>query len=81
MRMEGSTGTSPFDARREFSFAVFLCGPAVTTVKVDRRHGTRVADVDGGPGWLTVLWTPGDVAAVTAYAADGHESFFWTSPT
>jgi hypothetical protein len=81
LRMEGSSARSPFDARRKYSFAVFLCGPAVTTVEVNRRHGIRIADVSAGPGWLTVLWTPGDPAAVTAYAADGHQSFFWTSPT
>jgi hypothetical protein len=61
LRMEGSSGSSPFDTRREFSFAVFLCGPAVTTVEVDRRHGIRIADVNAGPGWLTDLfdsWRP-----------------------
>jgi hypothetical protein len=81
LRMEGSSGRSPFDARRKFSFAAFLCGPAVTTVEVHRRQGIRIADVNAGPGWLTVLWTPGDPASVTAYAADGHQSYFWTSPT
>jgi hypothetical protein len=81
LRMEGSSARSPSDARRKFSFAVFLCGPAVTTIEVDRRHGIRIADVTAGPGWLTVLWTPGDPAAVTAYAADGHQCFFWTPPT
>jgi len=81
IQLEGSSGKSPFDARREFSFAVFLCGPAVATVEVERRHGIRVADVNAGPGWITVLWTPGDAAAVTAYAAGGHKSFSWTSPT
>jgi hypothetical protein len=80
LRMEGSSARSPFDARRKFSFAVFLCGPAVTTVEVERRLGIRIADVHAGPGWFTVLWTPGDPAAVTAYAADGRQSFFWTSP-
>ena len=80
LRMEGSSGTSPFDARRKFSFAAFLCGPAVTTVEVDRRHGIRIADVSAGPGWLTVLWTPDDPAVVTAYTADGRQSFLWTSP-
>jgi hypothetical protein len=79
-RMGGSPGTSPFDARREFSFAVFLCGPAVTTVAVDRRHGMRTADVSSGPGWLTVLWTPIDPATLTAYSADGRRSFLWSSP-
>jgi hypothetical protein len=81
LRMAGSSGSSPFDSRREFSFAVFLCGPAVTTVEVGRRHGVRVADVTAGPGWLAVLWIPGDPAAVTAYTADGRQSFFWTSAT
>jgi hypothetical protein len=81
LRMEGSSGPSPFEARREISFAVFLCGPAVTTVAVDRRLGIRTADVSRGPGWLTVLWTPDDPATVTATAADGRQSFLWTSPS
>ena len=63
-----------------FSFAVFLCGPAVTSVEVDRRHGIRIADVSAGPGWLAVLWTPDDPAVVRAYTADGRQSFVWTSP-
>lgn len=78
-RIGGSSGESPFDARRPFSFAVFLCGPAVTTVEVDRRRGIRTADVSAGPGWLTVLWTADDPAAVTAYTATGKQSFLWTS--
>jgi hypothetical protein len=80
LRMQGSTGESPFDVRRQFSFAVFFCGPAVTTVEVNRRHGTRVADVSAGPGWLAVIWTPEDPAGVSAYVADGRQSFRWTSP-
>jgi hypothetical protein len=79
-RMGGSSGRSPFDARRELSFAVFLCGPAVATVEVGRRLGTRIADVSAGPGWLAVLWTADDPATVTAYSADGRQSFLWTSP-
>jgi hypothetical protein len=80
-RMGGSSGRSPFDARRELSFAVFECGPAVTTVEVGRRLGTRVADVSAGPGWLAVLWTADDPAEVTASTADGRQSFLWTSTT
>lgn len=80
-RMGGSSGRSPFDDRREFSFAVFLCGPGVTTVGVERLQGIRTADVSAGPGWLTVLWTPDDPATVTAYTAVGQQSFLWTSPT
>lgn len=80
-RMGGSSVRSPFDARREFSFAVFLCGPAVTTVEVGRRLGTRIADVSAGPGWLAALWTADDPATVTAYSADGRQSFLWTSST
>jgi len=80
VQIEGSTGESPFAARRPSSFAVFLCGPAVMTVEVNRRHGTRVADVSAGPGWLTVLWTPDDPARVTAFTADGRQSFLWTAP-
>lgn len=79
-RMGGSSGESPFDARRSFSFAVFLCGPAVTTVEVDRRHGSRIADVSAGPGWLAVLWTSDDPVVLRAYSADGRQSFQWTSP-
>jgi hypothetical protein len=79
-RMGGSSGESPFEARRKLSFAIFLCGPAVTTVEVHRRHGIRTADVSAGPGWLGVLWTPDDPALVTAYTADGRRSFAWTSP-
>jgi hypothetical protein len=78
-RMGGSSGSSPFDDRRPFSFALFLCGPAVTKVEVARRQGIRVADVSAGPGWLAVLWTPGDPATVTAFTAIGEQSFLWTS--
>jgi hypothetical protein len=81
LRLSGSTGTSPFDARRPFSFAVFMCGPAVARVEVDRRHGARAADVSAGPGWLGVLWTPGDPATVSAYTAVGQQSFVWTPPS
>jgi hypothetical protein len=79
-RMGGSSGESPFDVRRTFSFAVFLCGPAVTTVEVERRQGIRVADVSAGPGWLAVLRTPDDPAVVRAHTADRRQSFLWTSP-
>ena len=79
-RMGGSSAKSPFEDRREFSYAVFFCGPAVTTVDVGRRLGIRMADVSAGPGWLAVLWTADDPATVTAHSADGRQSFFWTSP-
>jgi hypothetical protein len=79
-RMGGSSGTSPFEDRRAFSFAVFRCGPAVASVEVERQYGIRNADVTAGPGWLTVLWTPEDPATVTACTALGQQSFFWTSP-
>jgi hypothetical protein len=79
LRMGGSSGRSTFEARREFSFAVFLCGPAVSRVEVDRPQGIRKADVSAGPGWLTVLWTADDPAGVTAYTAAGRQSFVWTS--
>jgi hypothetical protein len=78
-RIGGSSGISPFDDRREFSFAVFMCGPAVASVEVDRRLGMRTADVSAGPGWLTVLWTPDDPVSVAAYTAIGQQSFLWTS--
>ena len=80
-RMGGSSGESPFDDRRTFSFAVFVCGPAVTWVEVERRQGIRIADVSAGPGWLAVLWTPGDPAEVRAYTADRRQSSLWTSPS
>jgi hypothetical protein len=80
-RMGGSSGESPFDARRKFSFAAFLCGPAVTTVEIERRHGIRIADVSAGPGWLAILWTSDDPAVVRAYTADGRQSFLWSSPS
>lgn len=80
LQMRGSSGASPFDDRRSFSFAVFHCGPAVMTVEIYRRHGIRVADVSAGPGWLGVLWTPDDPAVVSAYTAVGRQSFAWTSP-
>jgi hypothetical protein len=81
LRMGGSSGESPFDARRRVSFAVFLCGPAVTRVEIDRRHGSRIADVSAGPGWLAILWTSDDPAVVRAYTADGRQSFLWSSPS
>jgi hypothetical protein len=59
---------------------VFLCGPAVTTVEIERRHGVRNADVSAGPGWLAVLWTPDDRAVVRAYTADRRQTFLWASP-
>lgn len=80
LRMTSSSGASPFDARRTFSFAVFLCGPAVTTVEVERRHGVRMADVNAGPGWLAVLWTSDDLAVVRAFTADRRQSFLWAPP-
>ena len=80
VRTVGSSGESPFDARRKFSFAIFLCGPAVSTVEIERRSGNRIADVSAGPGWLAVLWTPDDPAVVRASTADGRQTFLWTSP-
>jgi hypothetical protein len=78
--MQGSSGESPFDARRTLSFAVFLCGPAVTTVEISRQQGVRIADVSAGPGWLAVLWTSDDAAVARAYTADRRQSFLWASP-
>src|ERR1700722_7457042 len=51
VRVGLSSGESPFDARRKYSFAVFLCGPAVTSVEVDPRHGNRLVDASAEPGW------------------------------
>ncbi len=48
LRVGGTSGESPFDGRRERSFAVFLCGPAVARVEIDRGHGIRIADVERG---------------------------------
>lgn len=79
LRMAGSSGASPFEARRTFSFGVFLCGPAVTAVEIERPHGVRMADVSAGPGWLAVLWTADDPAVVRASTAEGRQSFQWTS--
>jgi hypothetical protein len=81
MRMGVSSGESPFDARRKFSFAIFLCGPAVASVEIDRRLGVRIADVSAGPGWLAVLWTSDDPAVVRGYTADSRQSFLWASPS
>jgi hypothetical protein len=79
LRMAGSSGESPFDDRRQRSFAVFLSGPAVAKVEIERRHGVRIADVSAGPGWFGVLWTPDDSVVVAAYTATGRRSFVWTS--
>jgi hypothetical protein len=55
IRVSGNTGTALFEERPQFAHAVFLCGPEVAIVEIDRRHGIRTADLSIGPGWLAVL--------------------------
>lgn len=59
---------------------VWLCGPDVASVEIRRHHGTRVADVSDGPGWLAVLWVPDNPLEVVAFASDGTQTFRWTAP-
>ena len=65
----GSSGKFPFEARPQYSYMVFLCGPDVATVRIQRSDGIRTADVNVGPGWLAVLWTPA--------ASPSHGNCFW----
>lgn len=76
----GSSGKFPFEARPQYSYMVFLCGPDVATVRIQRSDGIRTADVNVGPGWLAVLWTPEGAATVTAFGSDGTATSTWTSP-
>lgn len=79
-RLGGSSGSFLLEKRPQYSYMIFLCGPEVSTVRVQRSHGIRTADVSSGPGWLGVLWTPDDLATVYAFIADGTKTFTWTSP-
>ncbi len=79
-RLGGSSGKFLLEERPEYSYQVFLCGPLVITVRVQRSHGIRTADVSSGPGWLAVLWTPDDPADLSAFNADGTQTYAWTSP-
>jgi hypothetical protein len=79
-RLGGSSGKFLLEKRPEYSYMVFLCGPEVVTVRVKRSHGIRTADVSMGPGWLAVLWTPDDLATVSAFNTDGTETYVWDSP-
>ncbi len=79
-RLGGSSGKFLLEERPQYSYMVFLCGPDVATVRVQRSHGRRTADVSSGPGWLGVLWTPDDLATVDAFNPDGTQTFTWTSP-
>jgi hypothetical protein len=80
LRLGGSSGKFLLEERPEYSYMVFLCGPDVATVGVQRSPGIRTADVSSGPGWLAVLWTPDDLATLDAFTADGTQTFTWTSP-
>lgn len=79
LRLGGTSGKFLLEERPQYSYSVFLCGPDVATVRVQRSHGRRTADVSSGPGWLGVLWTPDDLATVDAFTADGTQTFTWTS--
>jgi hypothetical protein len=79
-RLGGSSGKFLFEERPEYSYQVFLCGPEVATVRVQRSHGMRTADVSSGPGWLAVLWTPDDPATVSAFNVEGMQTYVWASP-
>jgi hypothetical protein len=81
LRMSGDTGWSAFEARPPSEFAVFLCGPDVATVEVRRHRGVRTADVQGGPGWLAVVWAKDDPVEVVAFTAQGAQAFRWTPPS
>lgn len=81
LRMGGSAGKFLMEPERpSFSFAVFLSGSEVQTVEVHRRLSTRRADISVGPGWIGVLYLPGDPAVVKAFSAGGKLTFTWTSP-
>jgi hypothetical protein len=81
LRVSGASGKFLFEPERKpFSYAVFLSGPEVATVEVLRQFGTRTASVSAGPGWISVLSMPGDLAVVNAYTADKDLTFTWTSP-
>jgi hypothetical protein len=79
IRLGGHAGKFLFEERPQYSYSVFLCGPDVASVQVQRSHGIRTADVSSGPGWLAVLWTPDDPAIVSAFTADGTQTFTWRS--
>ena len=80
VRVGGSAGEFLLEERPQYSYKVFLCGPEVANVRVQRSHGIRTADVTSGPGWLGILWTPDDPATVSAFTADGTQTFTWTLP-
>ena len=81
LRMSGGTGMELFEARTEFEFAVFVCGPDVATVEIRRQLGVRTADVRTGPGWLAVLWTKDDPPEVLAFTGQGAQTFSWMPPS
>lgn len=79
-RLGAHTGTFRFEVRPQYSYKVFLCGPDIASVHVQRSAGIRKVDVRSGLGWLAVLWTPDDTATVIAFTADGTQTFTWMSP-
>ena len=80
LRGIGDTGWSAFEERPQFGHAVFLCGPDVFNVEIRRHRGVRTADVQVGPGWLSVVWAKDDPAEVLAFTAQGSQTFSWTPP-
>jgi hypothetical protein len=53
--------------------AEIFCLPEVARVEVRRKHGTRRADVEHGPGLLAVLWLEGDHAELVAFDRDDNQ--------
>jgi hypothetical protein len=50
--------------------ATILCSPEVARVEVRRKQGTRSANVEDGPGLLSVLWSDEDKAEMVAFDRD-----------
>jgi hypothetical protein len=80
LHSSGDSGWSAFEAKPPLEFAIFLCGPDVGTVEVRRHRGVRTADVQGGPGWLGVVWAKEDPAEVLAFTTQGENVFSWVPP-
>ena len=73
LRVHSGRGSEPSDA-------LFLCGPEVVTIEVERREETRIADVREGPGWFGVIWPSGDPPRVSAFDGNGDQTCLWTPP-
>jgi hypothetical protein len=73
LKVHAGWGSHPTDA-------IFLCGPEVAIVEVERRDSLRRADVKEGPGWLGIIWPPDDPPLVRVYDAGGRETDVWTPP-